>query len=57
MKNKCIHGVDKKLCVLCKQQKEIHEAYQLLHTTSKETTNVPDLMNREEVLRWYRRSI
>ena len=53
----CIHQLDPELCVLCEQQREIHMAYQCLNTTGKETTNLPDIQDKNEVLRWYRRSI
>ena len=57
MKNQCIHLLDKKTCLLCKELQEEHMAYQCLYVTSKDTTEVPDIQDKNEVLRWYRRSI
>ena len=53
MKNKCIHQLDPKLCTLCKQQREIHNAYQFLYTSKED--NLPDIQSRKQVLRWYKR--
>ena len=51
------HDMLEGTCVLCKELQEERKAYIYLQNGVKDKINLPDPMNKGEVVRWYRRVI